>query len=195
MEQVLGKRKREPSSTKPSRSKADRDRELAEYIISLQILAMVSCTHCVNAGVECYYSREQSVSCAECILKHRKCDGSFSLEELRKVGELKKAEQKKRRQKLLEISKLRKAMLEAQKALAEAEEEQAGIEESIADLDDRTDRMLKREMLALGVFDRLPEEQEVVLGDNDFSWLDAGPATQQVDLGFLFSGQESLSQL
>ncbi|KAK5087301.1 hypothetical protein LTR70_007244 [Exophiala xenobiotica] len=144
-------------------------------------IAIVSCTYCINNGVECYYSREQSVSCAECILKHRKCDGSFSLEELRKVEELKKAKRTKRRQKLSEISKLRKAMLEAQKALAEAEEEQVSIEESIAELDDRTERILKRKILALGVFNRVSDEQEVALGDSDMSWLDHNFHVQQVD--------------
>ena len=206
MQSTLGKRKREPSTTKPEKSKPIRDRELAEYIISLKTVAMVSCTHCINNGVECYYSREQSVSCAECILKHRKCDGSFSLEELRKVGELKKAEQKKRRVKLQEAAKLRAALvasqralleaqqasLKAQEALAAAEEEQAGIDESIAELDDRTERMLKREMLALGVFDRVSDEQEVALGDGDMSWLDHNFHVQQVDWASMWPQEGSL---
>jgi hypothetical protein len=174
MQSVLGKRKRNPSSSIPDPSKPYRYQAVAEYIISLQTKAMVSCTQCINNGVECYYSREQSVKCAECILKHRKCDGTFSLEELRKVGELKKTEQKKRRQKLGQIAKLRAA-------LAEAENEQHQIEESLAELDDRTDRMLKREMLALGVFDKLPDEQEIALGDGDMSWFDEGLHMHQID--------------
>lgn len=184
MQSVLGKRKREVSSTKPEKSRADRDKQLAEFIVSLGIEAMVSCTQCLNAGVTCYYAREQSVKCAECIAKHRNCDGTFSVDELRKIGELKKSEQKKRRQKLLEISKLRAA-------LAQLETEQHSLEESIADLDDRTERMLKREMLALGVFDKLPDEQEIALGDVDMSWLDHGLNVQQIDWESVLGAPES----
>lgn len=47
----------------------------------------------------------------ECITKHRNCDRTFSVEELRRISELKKTEQKKRRIKLLKISKLRAALI------------------------------------------------------------------------------------
>ena len=186
MQSALGKRKRQ--SSKPEKSRSERHRELGEYIVSLGVRAMVSCTHCINAGVECYYVREESVSCAECLMKHRKCDGTFSLEELRKVGDQKKLEQKRRRQKLAEVAKLRKAMIDAQRALAEAEEEQHSIEETLAELDDRTERMLKREMQALGVLNSLPEQEEIALGDSSLSWLDHGFMVEQVNWEDVFSG-------
>jgi len=121
-------------------------------------------------------------------MKHRKCDGTFSLEELRKVGDQKKLEQKRRRQKLAEVAKLRKAMIDAQRALAEAEEEQHSIEETLAELDDRTERMLKREMQALGVLNSLPEQEEIALGDSSLSWLDHGFMVEQVNWEDVFSG-------
>lgn len=68
------------------KSKTERHKELGEFIISLDIIAIVSYIPCLNAGVVCYYAREASVSYTECLLKHRNCDSTFSLEELRKVG-------------------------------------------------------------------------------------------------------------
>lgn len=171
MQQILGRRKR---SSVPTRSKSDRDKALAEGIRAIGVIAIVSYTQCIAASAEYYYNRDQSVSCTECIEKHRKCDGTFSLQELRKAAELKKVEHQKRRRKLQEIAKLRAA-------LAAAESEQVDIKESIAELDDRTARILNRKILALGVLDRLPKNREVALGDGDFSWLDTAPVVQQVN--------------
>ena len=102
----------------------------------------------------------------------RKCDGSFTLEEFRRVGELKKSEKQKRLAKAKQISALRKTLLSARKALAEAqaalsaveselvgaEEEQNALDETIAALDSKAEGMLRREMRVLGVLDSLLDD-------------------------------------
>ena len=188
-------------SSKPGRPKSERNLEIYQAIAVVGNEAMVSCSACISNNVVCYYDREQSVKCAECVLHQRACDGTFSLEEFRKVGELRKAEQQKRREKSKQMTKLRSVLLAARQALQDAEttmleteEEINAIDESIAALEDKSSRMLKREMQALGVFDSLPDEQEIVLGDQDYVW-DGIPFVEQVDLDSLFAGQESLSQL
>ncbi|KAK5936453.1 hypothetical protein PMZ80_011308 [Knufia obscura] len=188
-------------SSKPERPKSERNLEIYRAIAVTGNEAIVSYSACISNNVVCYYDREQSVKCAECVLHQRSCDGTFALEEFRKVGELKRAKQQKRREKSKQITKLRSALLTARQALQEAEatmlateEEINEIDESIAALEDKSSRMLKREMQALGVFNSLPDEQEIALGDQDFVWEDI-PLVQQVDLGGLFGGQESLSQL
>ena len=145
---------------------------------------MVSCTACVENGVECWYDRRQSVKCHECVSHpHRKCDGSFTLEEFRKVGELKKLEQRKRREKARQVSNLRKTLLVARRALADAqealalaegelvgaEEECSSLDETIAALDEKSERMLKRKIQVLSVFKSLPDKQEITLGEADIS--------------------------
>jgi hypothetical protein len=142
---------------------------------------MVACSECVNNGVVCYYDREQSVKCAECLRHQRNCDGTFSLEDFRKVGEQKKQLQSKSRLKRREIQRLRKVLLEAQSALNEAEEQDSDLQESLAQLEQKSSDMLKREMQALGVFNSVGIEQEVALSDPGFVWSDV-PHTETVDV-------------
>jgi hypothetical protein len=65
---------------------------------------------------------------------------------------------------------LRKAALEAQEALAAAESGVLEDEEELAQLEEKSSRMLRREMQALGVMETLDSGQEVALADPDLSW-------------------------
>jgi hypothetical protein len=171
-------------SSKPAKSWKERCVELADSISVEENIAMVACSECVNNGVVCYYDREQSVSCAACLRHQRTCDGTFSIEEFRKVGEQKKQLVSKTRAKRREIARLRKV-------LAEAESEEADLEDSLALLEEKSSKMLRREMLALGVMEPLDTEQEVVLAEPDFVW--AGmPVTDSVDWAVVFG--DSLAQ-
>jgi hypothetical protein len=74
---------------------------------------MVSCTQCINHGVECHYVKE-SVSCTECVLKHRTCDITVALEESPGSGELgKEKERQKERQKADKKSRVFHGIVEA----------------------------------------------------------------------------------
>ena len=74
--------------SKPAPFKEIRTLKLADYISSfLENLIMVACTEYINHDTACYYDREQSVACAECLRNRRECDGTFSVNELRKWGE------------------------------------------------------------------------------------------------------------
>jgi hypothetical protein len=81
---------------------------------------MVACSACVNSGTVYYYNREQSVKCTAYLRHQRACDGTFALEEFRKVGEQKKQLVAKSRAKRREMARLRKVLLDARRALAEA---------------------------------------------------------------------------
>lgn len=166
----------------------------------------MSCSECVKNNETCYYDREQSVKCAGCLRHQRTCDGTFALEQFRKVGVEKKRLQSQAHRKRREALRLRKTLMDARKAsieareamvesealLAEAEEhahaadlEEAALNESIASLDERSSRMLRREMQALGVMDALPEEREVVLAEQDFVW-QGMPITDSIDWESVF---------
>jgi DNA repair exonuclease SbcCD ATPase subunit len=172
---------RSRKSSKPVKTWKERCAELADSISVEGNIAMVACSECVNNGVVCYYDREQSVKCAECLRHQRNCDGTFSLEDFRKVGEQKKQLQSKSRLKRREIQRLRKVLLEAQSALNEAEEQDSDLQESLAQLEQKSSDMLKREMQALGVFNSVGIEQEVALSDPGFVWSDV-PHTETVDV-------------
>jgi hypothetical protein len=173
MQQFRINKPKPSKSSKPAVSWSERRALLAASISISENKAMVSCTPCVNNGVVCYYDRHQSVKCAECLCCQRDCDGTFSVEEFRKVGEQKKRLQAESRAKRREIAHLRGV-------LAEVEAEDVGIQDSLAQLEERSSRMLRREMQALGVMDSLGTEQEVVLGDSAFAW--AGlPVTESID--------------
>lgn len=153
-------------SSKPVRDWHIRRVEIADLLSSdPDNEAMVSCTECINHDVVCYYDREQSVSCAECLRHQRKCDGTFSVEEFRKVGEQKKQLISKSRLKRREIARLRKT-------LAALEESDADIQDSLAALEDKSSRMLRREMQALGVFESVIDssgaDREVALSEPEF---------------------------
>ena len=142
---------------------------------------MVSCTQCINHGVVCYYDKAQSVKCAACLRHQRKCDGSFSVEELRRVSEQKKQLQSKVREKRHQLQKLRQA-------LADAENETNSLDESIVMLEDIANRMLRHKIMALGAFNNVVamsgSEQEVALAEPDFV-LDGLPYMEVPDLSFL----------
>lgn len=142
---------------------------------------MPACTECASHNRECYYDSKRSVKCAGCLEHQKECDGTFSLEEFRKVGETKKVLAAKSRRQRREIAKLRKALLEAQKALQEAEEEDVKLQDSLEHWEEVTDRMLRREMRALGVLREQPEDQEIALADPlEDSWAEA-PFVEQID--------------
>ena len=160
-------------SSKPARSWSERRNEIAESISVEENIAMVACTPCVTNNIPCYYDREQSVKCAECLRRQRDCDGTFSLEEFRKVGEQRKQLKAKSLEKRREIARLRKT-------LAELEEEDVAVHDDLAKLDDISSRMLQREMQALGVMNSVGSEQEVALADPDFVW-EGVPVVESVD--------------
>jgi hypothetical protein len=120
------------------------------------------------------------VSCAACLRHHRNCDGTFSIEAFRKVGEQRKQLASKTRVKAREIVRLRKTLAAAAKVLADAEAEKADLEDSLALLEDRSSKMLRREMLALGVMDSLDSEQAVALAEPEFVWAGV-PVTDSID--------------
>ena len=73
----------------------------------------------------------------------------------------------------------------AQAALAEAESEDVGLQEGLAVLEDRSSRMLQREMQALDVMNTLRDGQEVGLGDSEFVWSSL-PVTDSIDWSAIF---------
>lgn len=192
-------------SSKPAKSWSERRIEIAAALESdRDNVAMVACSECVNNNVVCYYDREQSVKCAACLRHQRNCDGTFSLEEFRKVGVQKKElearsllvgqELHAKRQALLQA---RRALLEAESCFALTEEEDLKIREELARVKDKSNNMLRREMKALGVLDRLPESQEIALADPDLNWsesqaqdfqsfFDSGPLSRYGVLGRFF---------
>jgi hypothetical protein len=101
--------------------------------------------------------------------------GSYiRLGRFRKVGEQKKQLKARAREKRREALRLRKTPMDARKALmnaqalllktetssAAAESEEANLLDSIAKLEERSSRMLQREMQALGELDTIDGEQE-----------------------------------
>ena len=157
---------------------------------------MVSCSQCVRNNDVCYYDRRQSVSCSECLRNNRVCDGTFALEEFRKVGEQKKQFEASSRAKRRKIQLLRRNLVELTKELADAEEQDNDIQESIAQLDVIASRMLQREMQALGVFEQVAatggSEQEVAFADPNFAWAEA-PQIETMDWDKILRG--SLEQI
>lgn len=154
-------------------SRASRDR-LADALSVPSNKTMVKCSHCVEHNVDCYYDSKRSNSCAECIRKQRTCDGTFSLSEFKRVGNLKRGIQKKSRDKRREIALLRER-------LAQAEKEDVSLQDSLSYWEDVSDRMLKKEMVALGVIGDLVEEQEVAPGVPEFGVVSEGPVTDIID--------------
>lgn len=160
-------------SSKPVEKWSERINRLAESISVSENKAMVSCTECVKNNVVCYYDRERSVKCAECLRHQRGCDGTFALEEFRKIGEQKKLEEAKAREKRRQIASLRRT-------LADLEAEDVSLQDEIARLDEVSNRMLHREMQALGVFNSLENEQEVALADPGFV-CEGAPQIESID--------------
>lgn len=167
-------------------SRVSRDR-LADALSVPSNKTMVKCSHCVEHKVDCYYDSKRSNSCAECIRKQRSCDGTFSLSEFKRVGNLKRGIQKKSRDKRREIALLRER-------LAQAEKEDVGLQDSLSYWEDVSDRMLKKEMVALGVIGNLAEEQEVAPGVPDFGVGSEGPVTDIIDWSSVGLGQVDWSK-
>ena len=99
----------------------------------------MACTECANRSDMCYYSREQSVKCIAYLRNRRECDGTFSVEELRKIGEQKKQLSAKSRAKRREIARLKRLMVEA-------EEADVSFQDKLERLEKVSNNMLKREM-------------------------------------------------
>jgi len=187
-------------SSKPVQSETERLNEVADSISTQDNEAMVSCTECINRNKVCYYDREQSVKCAECLRGRRTCDGTFALEEFRRVGEQKKHLKSKALAKRREALRLRKTLMDARKAMLDAEQKSAAAEseeadllESLAALEDKSSRMLKREMQALGVMNPLDNEQEVALAEPDFVWSEM-PLTESIDWEGVFGSDGGIVQ-
>jgi hypothetical protein len=178
-------------SSKPAKTKSESRTELADAIESdKDNKAMVSCTGCVENKAVCYYDREQSKSCAECIRHQRTCDGTFALEEYRKVGERKKRLQGQARDERRRILRLRKVLAAAQKELADAELSEVTLQDSIAAAEETSSRMIRREMQVLGVMDSLDSEKEVALTEPGFVW-EGAPVTASVDWDDVWLGLPS----
>jgi ribosomal protein S27E len=181
--------KTKPKSTIPPKSWNLRRLEIADSLESDQgNLAMVACSECVNNNALCYYDREQSVKCAEC-LRHpsRKCDGTFAMEEFRKVGEQKKMLEAQSLEKGRQLQEVRRKLLQARRALLDVEScfaliesEDLEIRDELAKVKEKSSRMLEREMRALGVFNDLPSNAEVALAEPNFVTGDA-PAAESSD--------------
>lgn len=160
-------------SSTPRKSWKERRNEIADSLESdIDNIAMVACSECVRNNTVCYYDREQSVSCAACLRHQRSCDGTFSLEEFRRVGDQKKEVRQKSRQKRKEIARLRRLLLEA-------EEEDVALQDSLAELEQKSEAMLRREMQALGVLEPFSDEQLVAWGSAEPSL--PALSTDQVD--------------
>ena len=194
--------KKKPRSSRPPRNETLRLQVVADSISVKENKAMVACSECVKNNAVYYYDRSQSVKCAECLRRRRDCDGTFSLEEFRKIGEQKRLLKEKARERRLETSRLRtlqssvqlearraklaadearqvllvaeaaaeERLAEAMRRTAAAELEEVALAEQIAKVKETSSRMLKREMLALGVISPLDNEQEVALAEPELAW-------------------------
>ena len=147
---------------KPPRFRAQSEtKRLAAVAEALSISsneAMVACSSCVASKVTCYYDRERSMKCAECLRHQRDCDGTFSLEEFRQVGEQKKLAE-------AELLKKKQLIAEARRRLVELEDEGIQSEIWLNHLKDVSGRMIEREMAALGVLAPQAPERRIALGD------------------------------
>ena len=187
--------------TKPSRSSipvVPRPQRLLDTIAAIESdpnnEAMVACSECVKHNVACFYSRENSVKCTSCLKNRRTCDGTFSLEKFRRVGDQKRDLKLKSLSKRREIRSLRSkrvlahgALLEARENVARLEQELMSVDKELVaeeeadikfnddleELEEKSKRMLQREMQALGVLEQLPAESEVAFAEPDTIWREA----------------------
>ncbi|EXJ77809.1 hypothetical protein A1O3_10038 [Capronia epimyces CBS 606.96] len=158
---------------KSKRSSTDRRLDLAAAIKLSSFPVMVAYSNCARSGDVCYFSKERSTKCSYCLRKNIDCDGSFSLEEFRRVVDEKKSLQEKSRRKRKEIARLRRA-------LADVEAEDSSVQESLAHLDEVSSRMIRRELQALGVLEEKPPEDEGAFADLNFPWSEV-PFSESVD--------------
>jgi len=169
----------------PKRSSTQRRADLAAAIEALVAPAMVSCSNCARSGETCYFAKERSKKCSCCIRKNVDCDGSFSLEEFRKVVDEKKVFQEKSRRKRKEIVRLRRALVQAQDALCAAESEDSEFQESLSRLEDISSRMIQREMSALGVLEDQPSDSVGAFADPELPWSEV-PVNDVIDWDAVF---------
>lgn len=194
-----GRIRKDRRKAKPSLYERERLNRVADYLSSIpENEAMVFCNQCVQRNIVCYFDSQHSKKCAECLRYQRRCDGTFSLEELRQVGEQKRklqAEARSKQTRSLALRSLlqdaRKALMDAEKESLEADTELAALEGSIAKLDEVSGRMLRREMQALGAFDDVEATQgsgqEVALADPNYVWSEL-PAFGSSAWDEMFSG-------
>jgi hypothetical protein len=76
--------------------------------------AIVSCSNYTHSSDVYYFAKERLKKCSYYLRKNINYDGSFSLEEFRKVVNEKKVFQEKSRRKRKEIVRLRRTLVEAQ---------------------------------------------------------------------------------
>lgn len=171
----------------PKRSSTERRKDLISALTDSGTISMVACSFCASNSLACYYDREISVSCAECLRRGRHCDGSFSLEEFRKVGEQKKLAE-------AELLKKERMIAEARRRLLELEEEGIKTKEWLQHLKDTSDRMIQREMQALDVLSSRSSSDSVALGDQSLFQLPA-PDPSNVDLADWFFSDDPQSFL
>lgn len=170
-----------PKPLRP-RNEAERLLEVAAAIAVKENEAMVSCTECIKHNVTCYYDREQSVKCADCLKHQRTCDGTFSLEEFREIGEQKKKAED-------ELFAKRQLIAEARRKLLELEDEGIQSELWLRHLKDVSDRMIQREMAALGVLHNKPPSQQLALGDQSLNQHTL-PSLDQIDFSSVFFSED-----
>ena len=80
-------RKSKPRTSKPKRNETARLHKVADSISTKENEAMISYIKYIQRGVMCYYDRAQSIKYTKYLRHRRGCDGTFSLEEFRKIGE------------------------------------------------------------------------------------------------------------
>src|ERR1700742_4805267 len=136
---------RKTKSSKPRTPLRVRVSQTADLLESdLDNLAMVACSNCTNEGVLCYYDREQSVSCSECLRRRRKCDGTFSTEEYRDVDRLQKEQEQ-------EALLAKEEVLRLNAALAAVHRKLSSLKQEAILLRDEKGQMLRKELINLGV--------------------------------------------
>jgi hypothetical protein len=75
---------------------------------------MVSYSNCARSGNICYFVKERLKKCSCCLRKNIDYDGSFSLEEFRRMVDEKKSLVDKSRRKRKEITRLRRVLADAE---------------------------------------------------------------------------------
>lgn len=188
------------SSFRVAKPSSTRRRQLLIAILESEpknlLPGMARCSQCVQHDAVCYHDSARATKCSECIRRGRKCDGTFSLVELKKIGDLQREAQKKSRLKRQQIAKLSSALLEQQSALAKLQSEglklqsedarlrheDVELQNQISLLDATRDRILKREMEALGVLrEEAKDSEELVFSIDDNLDTTGFPLIESVD--------------
>jgi cell division septum initiation protein DivIVA len=157
---------------KPRSNSTQRRLALATAVEVEENLAMVACTNCASSGDLCYYSSVRSVRCSACLRKNADCDGTFSLEEFRKIVDQKKKVQEASREKRKDIARRATLLAQAQAELASIQAEDVALQEELGRIEELSSQMIRREMEALGVSGSTgPAEQQTAPSMDDlFAW-------------------------